>query len=61
MVHSCVVTPHKNSTYEKKVTTQAEALEIAMKLEDAPIGEASLGMNQIQNQLASLSLQIEHM
>jgi hypothetical protein len=32
-----------------------------MKLESAPMGESSLGMNQILSQLTSLSLQVEDM
>jgi hypothetical protein len=42
-------------------THQAEALEITMKLELAPMGEYSLGMSQILSQLTSLSLQVEDM
>jgi hypothetical protein len=40
---------------------QAEALEIAMKLESIPMGESSSGMSQILSQLTSLSLQVEDM
>jgi len=32
---------------QQKVVTQAEALEIAMKLEASPVGETSVGMSQI--------------
>jgi hypothetical protein len=40
---------------------QAEALDIAMKLEAASVGESSPGMSQILNKLTSLSLQVEDM
>jgi hypothetical protein len=46
---------------QQKVTSQAEALEISMKLEASPIGEFDRGMSQILNQLTSLSLQVEDM
>jgi hypothetical protein len=32
---------------QQKVASQAEALEIAMKLEATPVGESSPGMSQI--------------
>lgn len=41
---------------QKKVTSQAEALEIDMKLEASHVGETGVGMAQIQNQLANLTL-----
>ena len=44
---------------EQKVASQAEALEIVMKLEASPIAETSVGMAQIQNQLANLTLQLQ--
>jgi hypothetical protein len=46
---------------QQKITSQAEALEIAMKLESTPMGESSSGMSQILSQLTSLSLQVEDM
>jgi hypothetical protein len=46
---------------QQKVSSQAEALKIAMKLESTPIEESSPGMSQILNQLTSLSLQVEDM
>ena len=46
---------------QHKVASQDEALEINMKLEEAPVGESSLGMSHILNQLTSLSLLIEDM
>jgi hypothetical protein len=41
---------------QKNIASQAEALEIDMKLESTPMGESSLGMSQILSQLTSLSL-----
>ena len=46
---------------QQKVTSQVEALEIAMKLEASPIVEISAGMQQIQSQLANLTLQLQDM
>jgi hypothetical protein len=46
---------------QQKITSQAEALEISMKLEATPVGESSPGMSQILNQLTSLSLQVKDM
>ena len=51
--------PHiRLSLMQQKVASQAEALEIAMKLEASPIAETSARMTQIQNQLAQLTLQL---
>jgi hypothetical protein len=41
---------------QQKISSQSEALEIAMKLESAPMGESSSGMSHILSQLTSLSL-----
>lgn len=41
---------------QQKVATQAEALETAMKMEASPIGDTRVGMAQIQNQLAKLTI-----
>ena len=38
---------------------QSEALEIAMKLEVSLVGETMVEMNQIQAQLANLTLQLQ--
>ena len=38
---------------------QSEALEIVMKLEALLVGEFMVGMNQIQAQLANLTLQLQ--
>jgi hypothetical protein len=46
---------------QQKITLQAEALEISMKLESTPLGESSSGMSQILSQLTSLSLQVKDM
>jgi hypothetical protein len=46
---------------QQKVASQAEALEIAMKLEASPVVEVNPNMSQILNQLNSLSLQVEDM
>jgi len=43
---------------QHRITSQGEALEIAMKLEASPIGETGVGMAQIQKQLANLTLQL---
>jgi hypothetical protein len=46
---------------QKKIASQDEALEIAMKIESTPMGESSSGMSQILSQLISLSLQVKDM
>jgi hypothetical protein len=46
---------------QQKIASQAEALDIAMKLESTPMGESSSGMSQILSQLTGLSLQVEDM
>jgi hypothetical protein len=46
---------------QQKIALKDEVLEIAMKLESAPMGESSSGMSQILSQLTSLSLQVEDM
>jgi hypothetical protein len=46
---------------QQKIASQAEVLEITMKLELAPMGESISGMSQILSQLTSLSLQVEDM
>ena len=52
--------PHiRLSLMQQKVASQAEALEIVMKLEASPIVETSAGMVQMQNQLANLTLQLQ--
>jgi hypothetical protein len=46
---------------QQKIASQAEVLEITMKLESTPMEEYSSGMSQIVSQLTSLSLQIKDM
>jgi hypothetical protein len=46
---------------QQNISSQAEALEIAMKLESTPMGESISGMSQILSQLTSLSLHFEDM
>ena len=51
--------PHIQKTLmQKNITTQSQALEIAMKLEASPVGESAVGMNQIQAQLENITLQL---
>ena len=45
---------------QQKVVDQQEALEIAMKLETAPVGDNS-GIAQIQAQLAEMALELRDM
>ena len=49
----------KLSLMQLKVASQAEALEIAMKLEASSITKTSVGMVQIWNQLANITLQLQ--
>ena len=46
---------------QQKIATQTEALELAMKLEDFPIGDGAAGMIQIESQLANMTIQIQDM
>ena len=39
---------------QQNIVSQIEALEIAMKLEASSVGDTSLGMMQIQSQLANV-------
>ena len=43
---------------QQRLNTQDEALEMVMKLEASPLAETSVGMNNLQNQLANLILQL---
>ena len=43
---------------QQHIATHREALEIAMKLEDSLVGETAIGINEIQVQLANLTLQL---
>ena len=49
----------RQSLMQQKIATQSEALETTMKLEASSIGESMVRMNQIQAQLANLSLQLQ--
>ena len=44
---------------KKNIVTQSEALETTMKLEASLVGETIVRMNQIQAQLANLTLQLQ--
>lgn len=44
---------------QHKITSQSEALEIAMKLEASPVGENVAGMAQVQSQLAAFTIQLQ--
>jgi hypothetical protein len=46
---------------QQKISSREEALEIAKKLESAPMGESISGTSHILSQLISLSLQVENM
>ena len=43
---------------QENIVTQSEALETTMKLKASPVGETTVGMNQIQAQLYNLTLQL---
>ena len=52
--------PHINMPLmQQKFLTQSEALEIAMKLQASPVSETGVGMNQIQSQLANMTIQLQ--
>ena len=44
---------------QQKVTSQSEALEIAMRLEASPMFDSTLGMDQIQKQLVNITLELQ--
>ena len=44
---------------QQKVTSQSEALEIAMRLEASPMSESALGMDQLQQQLVNITLELQ--
>ena len=56
---AALVSRIRQSLMQQNIATQSEALEIMMKLEASPIGETAGGMNQIQAQLATLTLQLQ--
>ena len=52
--------PHiQKPLMEQKIATHSKDLEIAMKLEASHVGENAAGMNQIQAQLANLTMQLK--
>ena len=52
--------PHiRQPLMQQNIAPRNEALEMAMKLEASPIGETTIRMNQIQAQLANLTLQLQ--
>ena len=44
---------------QQKVTSQSEALEIAMRLEASSMSESALGMDQLQQQLVNITLELQ--
>ena len=44
---------------QHKIAMQSEALEITMKLEASLVGETTVGMDQIQEQLTNMMLQLQ--
>jgi len=58
MVYHCITTTYQVTLDAKKIVTQVEALEIAMKLEASLFGNTHAGVQQIQSQLADLTLKL---
>ena len=55
-----VLVPHiKQPLMQQNIATQSKALEIGMKLEASLAGETTVRMNQIQAQLANMTLQLQ--
>ena len=48
-----------NVLSQKKIATQAEALEVAMKLHETPIQDPNLGVQQFHAQLKNLFLEMQ--
>ena len=54
------LTPHLRTTLsQQKLSTQAEALEMAMRLQETPIQDPELGVQQIHVQLQNLCLEMQ--
>ena len=53
--HLC--TPMSHQTFE----SQEKAMEVAMKLEDAPREDTSVGVQQIQEQLGAMHMEIQNL
>ena len=53
------LTPHlRMAQSQQKLSTQAEALEMAMRLHETPIQDPGMGVQQIHTQLQNLCLEI---
>ena len=53
------LTPHLRTTLsQQNLSTQAEALEMAMRLHETPIQDPSLGVQQIHMKLQNLCLEM---
>jgi hypothetical protein len=62
MVYCRTPTPYSHPTHLVESDTQAEVMEIAMHLEATPGGgETSVGLVQVQYQLANLTMQLQDM
>jgi hypothetical protein len=62
MVHYRVSTPYLSPTHSTKVTTQSEAVDIAMRLEATPRGVETLAaLAQVQSKLANLIIHLQDM
>ena len=59
VVHHRACPTYQTTTNAENIVTQSEALEIAMKLKESPIGETAVEMNQIHTQLANIMLQLQ--
>ena len=44
---------------QQKVTSQSEALEIAMRLEALPVSDSTMGMDQLQKQFVNITLELQ--
>lgn len=54
--------PHLRSVLlQQKVTTQAKALEISMRLHETPMQDPNLGVQQIHMQLSNLCLKMQNL
>ena len=54
------LTPHVRTTLsQQKISTQAEALEIVMRLHEAPIQDLWLGVQQIHVQIQDICLEMK--
>ena len=46
---------------QQKVTSQGEALEIAMRLEASPLSESTMRMDQLQKQFFNITLELQRL